>query len=125
MFEVVEQWLGEAPEVRGVVPVMRDVPVIHGGRIIVVAVELWKASLVVRWAQSPPPRREAPNWSWDVTDDVGTEYRLHAGNSGGTDRFWQALSEFRPGPPPGARRLWLWSPVSHPAAAVDVDLPAG
>ncbi len=123
MFDVVEQWLGEVPEVRDVVPVLQDVPLVQGGRIIVVAVELWTGSLVVRWAQSPPPGRDAAHWSWVVTDDAGTEYRLCSGNSGGSDRFWQALAEFRPAPPPGAARLQLWSPVTHPAAVVDVALP--
>src|SRR5438270_1469143 len=99
MIEVVEQWLGEVPEAQAVVPVLRDVPVVHGGRIIVVAVELWSASLVVRWAQSPPPNRQDPHWAWEVTDDVRTEYRLRAANGGGNDRFWQAISEFRPAPP--------------------------
>jgi hypothetical protein len=125
MTDVMEQWLGELPEARGVVPVLRDVPLLQGGRIIVVAVELWNGSLVVRWAQSPPPDRETPHWSWEITDDLGTEYRLRAGSGGGSDRFWQAISEFRPAPPPAARRLYLWAPVSHPSGVVEVALPAG
>ena len=44
MTDVMEQWLGELPEARGVVPVLRDVPLLQGGRIIVVAVELWNGS---------------------------------------------------------------------------------
>jgi hypothetical protein len=123
MIDVVEQWLGEVPEAQAVVPVLRDVPLVRGGRIIVVAVELWSSSLVVRWAQSPPPNRHDPHWSWDVTDDVRTDYRLRSANGGGSDRFWQAISEFRPAPPPDARRLCLWSPVTHPAAAVEITLP--
>lgn len=125
MTDVMEQWLGELPEARGVVPVLRDVPLLQGGRIIVVAVELWNGSLVVRWAQSPPPDRETPQWSWEITDDLRTEYRLRAGSGGGSDRFWQAISEFRPAPPPAARRLYLWAPVSHPSGVVEVALPAG
>lgn len=122
MFDVVEQWLGDLPEAHQVVPVLRDVPVVHGGRIIVVAVELWNGSVVVRWAQSPPPDREAPHWSWEITDEVGTEYRLRSGNGGGSDRFWQAISEFRPAPPAAARRLHLWAPVTSPTDVIEVSL---
>jgi hypothetical protein len=124
MIDVVEQWLGEVPEAQAVVPVLRDVPVVHGGRIIVVSVEIWSGSFVVRWAQSPPPNRSDPHWAWSVTDDMRTQYRLRSANGGGSDRFWQAISEFRPAPPPNVRRLWLYAPVTHPAGAVEVELPA-
>jgi hypothetical protein len=57
-----------------------------------------------------------------VTDDLGTEYRVRSANGGGSDRFWQAISEFHPAPPPAARHLLLWSPATHPAGVVDVAL---
>ncbi len=80
------------------------------------------------WADTPgpdvhpptSPGAEAfPHLPIAVTDDRGTAYRISGGSGGGPETPWRMHWDFRPAPPPDARRLT----IRFPAGEVELPLP--
>ncbi|BCY10245.1 hypothetical protein [Actinoplanes sp. L3-i22] len=68
---------------------------------------------------APPGADAFPRIPISVTDDVGTEYRFAGGSGGGPATPWRMHRDFRPPPPPDARRLT----VHFPAGEREFPLP--
>ena len=83
------------PELLRVIPVGRTVPEHSGGVIVVASVELWSDAVVLRTAEvMPPPNPARPQArggffpaefvvEWQVSDDLGNQYELSGGPTGG------------------------------------------
>ncbi|MFI1994763.1 hypothetical protein [Actinoplanes sp. NPDC020271] len=77
---------------------------------------------VTAWAESTGPDRQPPTSPGattfphvpiTVTDDAGTEYRRTGGSGGGPETPWRMHWDFRPVPPPEARRLTIRFPAGE------------
>jgi len=62
--------------------------------------------------------------SLTLTDDVGTDYRIDSGQTGGDGREWVDASQYRPTPRSEATTLQLAARVGSSLTTLDVPLPA-
>jgi len=83
-------------------PVVAD---LDGVPVRLVDVELANHVTIALAATGPVAEQRLADVGYRLTDDVGTEYRLSTGESGGADHPWRARWQHLPTPPPDARLL--------------------
>jgi hypothetical protein len=86
-----------------------------------------------RWEATVQTRPGAPSPEWPgerllgviptLSDDVGTEYHIDAGQTGGPDREWLHVWQYRPTPPAEATTLHLAVQIGEHVTTVDLALP--
>jgi hypothetical protein len=96
-----------------VIPVVGDLGVHDGHRLMVISVERWTSYLTVRFLSVRPtwPSKGERGTGWrfgfEVEDEIGTRY-VRVGSSGhGGGRLFLSEWEFQPLPPPGVNVLTL------------------
>ena len=100
---------------------------VDGRRMHAIAVEVWSDFVVVRWSIQPGPA--SAHWGlqgWPLTDDAGTPYVTHGAGGHGNDGYMRNEAEWRPAPPPQARRLELTyrDPDGHERLREALELPS-
>jgi hypothetical protein len=122
------------PELLRVIPVGRVVPEHSGGVIVVASVELWSDALVLRTAEvTPPPSPARPQarggfWppefvvDWQVSDDLGNQYELSGGPTGGAPGRIFGTVVCRPPAAVNATRLHIFAPQMAVEVPLDVRL---
>jgi hypothetical protein len=97
-----------------------------GGRLYVLSLAVWEHGMVLYSAERLPefePPNPGGHMGWQVTDDVGTTYRLGGGSRTGRDQEL-ALSDdvLTPSPPENATKLFIIGPRMDPDDVIEVDL---
>ncbi len=100
------------------------------GWIVLGSIELWDDAIAVRFAQKvapeapsvpAPPEGGLGHLDWDISDDLGNEYRLHSAGGSGNDPML-GVSVFTPRVDPSARLLRVFAPFMTREIPIEVEL---
>jgi len=85
----------------------------------------WEADAQARSDTEPPawPAERLLAVTLTLRDDVGSDYQINTGQTGGTGREWLHEWSYRPTPPPAATTLHLTAQVDQTLTTLDLALP--
>jgi hypothetical protein len=122
----------EPAELVRVIPLAREVHRGFGHRTVLISLEVWSGWLDLRFALLPEDPPAAPPvadvvLTWQVADDLGTDYELTGLATSGGRRLRIHQLGFRPAPPAAASTLTLTAsdPEGTKLAVVEIELAAG